>query len=145
LNIILFNFTSLLAGQAFLQKSFKNAAKACRPAPSVTNQNCWQSWLARPKSLRERPAAADTRNPKDSLLGNPYCWTALEKAQDLEKPLVAERFALGAGCHENQLTKRRNNFERKNAAKRNVANRPLAPKMMAGDHFIQKKQGRIGR
>ena len=40
--------------------------------------------------------------------------------------ISAERFALGAVCHENRLTKRENVFERKNAAKRNVANRPLA-------------------
>ena len=39
---------------------------------------------------------------------------------------TAQRFALAAGCHENRLPKRENDFERKNAAKRNVANRPPA-------------------
>ena len=38
----------------------------------------------------------------------------------------AERFALAACCHENQLTKRKMFFERKKAAKRNVATRQPA-------------------
>ena len=38
----------------------------------------------------------------------------------------AERLALAADCHENQLTKRTMFFERENALKRNVATRQPA-------------------
>ena len=38
---------------------------------------------------------------------------------------AAQRPASPADCHENRPTKRNHVFERKNAAKRNVANRPL--------------------
>jgi len=43
-----------------------------------------------------------------------------------DRKLNAQRLALAAGCHENEPTKRENDFERKNALKRNVANRPTA-------------------
>ena len=49
-----------------------------------------------------------------------------------------ERFALEAGCHESQLTKQENAFERENAAKPSVAARPLAPKHDLGDHVLGK-------
>jgi hypothetical protein len=43
-----------------------------------------------------------------------------------ELRLPAERFALAACCHENQLSKRDQLFERKKALKRNVATRQPA-------------------
>ncbi|MFN8402351.1 MAG: hypothetical protein U0V48_02175 [Anaerolineales bacterium] len=46
---------------------------------------------------------------------------------------AAQRLVLAAGCHENQLTKRNNVFERIKAAKRNVANCP--PQTMLGGNF----------
>ena len=39
---------------------------------------------------------------------------------------ASQRFALAAGCHENQLTKWTKIFERKKALKRNVATRQPA-------------------
>ena len=49
-------------------------------------------------------------------------WRKREK----EKKVTAQRFALAACCHADQLTKRTMFFERKNALKRNVATRQPA-------------------